>query len=82
MSDLRKAAEMALEFIVLSSSKDRAWFTEKEFEVVATLRQALAHPEWVSLTEDEFEAILESHNEAFQFAVYQSIETKLKEKNT
>ena len=44
MTDLRKAAEMALEFIVLSSSKDRAWFTEKEFEVVAALRQALAQP--------------------------------------
>ena len=46
MSDLRtEAMKMALEFIVLASSKDRAWFTEKEFEVVAALRQALAQPE-------------------------------------
>ena len=46
MSDLRtEAMKMALEFIVLASSKDRAWFTEKEFEVVAALRQALAQSE-------------------------------------
>ena len=52
MSDLRKAAEMALEFIVLSS-KDRAWFTEKEFEVVAALRQALAQPDDFVYSEDK-----------------------------
>ena len=46
MTDLQeKAMKMALEFVVLASSKDRAWFTEKEFEVVAALRQALAQPE-------------------------------------
>jgi hypothetical protein len=38
--------------------------------------------EWVGLTEDEFEKILERHNEATPFAVYLSIEAKLKEKNT
>ena len=37
--------------------------------------------EWVGLTEDEFEKILETHNEATTFAVYLSIEAKLKEKN-
>jgi hypothetical protein len=36
---------------------------------------------WVGLTEDEFENILERHNEATPFAVYLSIEAKLKEKN-
>ena len=36
---------------------------------------------WVGLTEDEFESILEQHNEAFPFVVCQSIESKLKEKN-
>jgi len=34
------------------------------------------------LTEDEFEKILETHNEATPFAVYLSIEQSLKEKNT
>lgn len=38
--------------------------------------------EWAGLTEDEFEKILERHNEATPFAVYLSIEAKLKEKNT
>ena len=37
---------------------------------------------WVGLTEDEFENILEIHNEATPFAVYLSIEAKLKEKNS
>jgi hypothetical protein len=37
---------------------------------------------WIGLTDQEFESILEQHNEAFPFAVYQSIEAKLKEKNT
>jgi uncharacterized membrane protein YccC len=58
MTDLREAAEMALEFIVLASSKDRAWFTEKEFEVVAALRQALSNefnPDW-----NQVEALQES----------------------
>ena len=40
------------------------------------------HKEWVGLTEDEFEKILETHNEATPFAVYLSIEQSLKEKNT
>ena len=57
MSDLRKVAQKALEFIVLVSSKDRAWFTEKEFELVAELRQALAQPEqepvaWMYVNDD------------------------------
>jgi len=53
-------------------------------ERMEALRQALAQTEqkkeWVGLTEDEFESILEQHNEAFPFVVYQSIESKLKEK--
>jgi hypothetical protein len=45
------------------------------------ITQAPPKREWVGLTEDEFESILKQHNEAFPFAVYQSIEAKLKEKN-
>ena len=44
MTDLRKAAEMALNFIVVSSAKDKAWYTTEEFELVSALRQALAQP--------------------------------------
>ena len=78
MNDLRKAAEMALEALELGDDIS----AKQMSDALEALRQALAQPEWVGLTEDEFEAILESHNEAFPFAVYQSIETKLKEKNT
>lgn len=39
------------------------------------------HKEWVGLSKDEFEKILETHNEAMPFAVYLSIEAKLKQKN-
>ena len=94
MTDLRKAAEMALEFIVLASSKDRAWFTEKEFEVVAVLRQALEQPEWIGLTDEELltaygwipapgapDWILNGAKEELLGAL-RKVEAKLKEKNT
>ncbi len=85
MEALRKAAEMALEFIVLASSKDRAWFTEKEFEVVAALRQALAQPEWVGLTDEDLKPLCDEWRIMYggyvdDFA--KAIEAKLKEKNT
>jgi hypothetical protein len=53
----------------------------KGYREVFPLYRAPPKREWVGLTEDEFESILEQHNEAFPFAVYQSINTKLKEKN-
>ena len=78
MTDLRKAAEQALEALETLMLEKGSVYDH----AIQALRQALAQPELVGLTEDEFEAILESHNEAFPFAVYKSIETKLKEKNT
>jgi hypothetical protein len=81
MTDLRKAAEMALEAWGWDISEPRRKMFRERMEA---LRQALAQTEqkkeWVGLTEDEFESILEQHNEAFPFVVYQSIESKLKEK--
>ena len=47
MSDLRKAAEMALERL---ESHDY-WMDE---EAIQALRQALAEPEWVGLTKEDF----------------------------
>ena len=41
----RKAMEAALSFIMVSSAKDKAWYTAEEFELVSALRQALAQPE-------------------------------------
>ena len=90
MNDLRtEAMKMALEFIVLASSKDRAWFTEKEFEVVAALRQALAQPEqkqWQNLTDDEIKEIVgpwgDTPIKGYTRKLFDQIEAKLKEKNT
>jgi hypothetical protein len=58
-------------------------YVKKIKEAMETLNKTLAKhkKEWVGLTEDEFEKILEIHNEATPFAVYLSIEAKLKEKN-
>ena len=97
MSDLRKAAEMALSVLDLVE-KDIDWLdqspTRKAVRNSArALRQALAQPEqdhfrdatkkveWVGLTDEEIEKILEMHNEATPFAIYLNIEAKLKEKN-
>ncbi|MFN7584244.1 MAG: hypothetical protein ACK5P0_02685 [bacterium] len=81
MTDLRKAAEAVLEAWGWDISEPRRKMFRERMEA---LRQALAQTEqkkeWVGLTEDEFESILEQHNEAFPFVVYQSIESKLKEK--
>jgi hypothetical protein len=102
MTELRKAAEQALEALESLDCGD----TYKTHNAASALRQALAHEaldrmvaenerlglyednpvkrdnlSWVGLTEDEFENILERHNEATPFAVYLSIEAKLKEKN-
>ena len=85
MTDLRKAAEMALEALQYANDVCHYERCEEDFytDEINALRQALAQPkrEWVGLTEEEFESILEQHNEAFPFNVYKSIEAKLKEKN-
>ena len=44
-------------------------------------KAGVLHKEWVGLSEDEFEKILETHNEAMPFAIYSNIEAALKEKN-
>lgn len=79
MSDLRKAAEQAVEAIMHGGVKEQA-------AAVYELRQALAESkrEWVGLTDEEvaelrlktFDAIATNHE------VYRAIEAKLKEKNS
>jgi hypothetical protein len=75
MTDLRKAAE-PVEYTGNGTAGREADVRPAGFFFQMSKR------EWVGLTEDEFESILEQHNEAFPFVVYQSIESKLKEKNT
>jgi hypothetical protein len=75
MTDLRKAAEQAIEAIMHGGAKEQA-------AAVYELRQALAQPkrEWVGLTRDEVLDIEEETTHPLAF--YDAIEAKLKEKNT
>ena len=90
MTDLRKAAEMALEALNMQTPLD-----QREFELrnaaIEALRQALAQPEWVGLTDEEARDIsfnlpikwtghLQGAASIYDFA--RAIEAKLKEKNT
>ena len=84
MSDLRKAAEMALAKLdhLWEIAVDERMGTDVLPEIQA-LRQALAQPEWVGLTEDEFyEATKIPRNSALPMHMLKAIEAKLKEKNT
>ena len=92
MSDLRKAAEMALEFVEWFCGDDHSVRPKhKAPEIAEALRQALAQPEqkreWIGLTDEEVSDILDREigfNSCWgpetDFA--RAIETKLKEKNT
>ena len=75
MSDLRKAAEMALDALhnIDQSNNDDA---------IQVLRQALAQPEWVGLTKDEWhEVTCIPKNATLPMHMLNAIEAKLKEKN-
>jgi len=89
MSDLRKAAEMALEALEWNYGTDlcdiencTAWL-DKMNATIPALRQALEEPdqdrEWVVLTDQE---IWECYNHADFKDQCRAVEAKLKEKNT
>ena len=83
MSDLRKAAEMALEFVSWFASDDHSVRPKhKAPEIAETLRQALAQPEWVGLTQEEVDALLWKLSVGAVDEDVRTIEAKLKEKNT
>jgi len=88
MTDLRKAAEMALE--ALESFR----FAQNPIvpQSIYVLRQALAQPEqehkpWVSLTEEESSDIYNAHHNTYgecitsAYDLVLDVEAKLKEKN-
>ena len=93
MTDLRKAAEMALEFVEWFASDDHSVRPQhKAPEVVEALRQALAQPEqvltakvvvtgreWVGLTRRELDIATLGLEDLSD--CYKAIEAKLKEKN-
>jgi len=74
MTDLRKAAEQALEALEANLGKWRA-----KTPAIEALRQALAQPEWIGLTEVDIHEAMDAEDE-FDFA--RAIEAKVKEKNS
>jgi hypothetical protein len=96
MTDLRKAAEMALDFmdwLCGDDNSDRPKYTALNLESFlllarTELRQALAQPkrEWVGLTDDEIKEIIgpwgETPIKGYTRKLFDQIEAKLKEKNT
>ena len=76
MSDLQKAAEMALEALDLVMSHGQSVQRAKD-----VLRQALEQPEWVGLTDEEVES-WRGNFDFFDSALVREVEAKLKEKNT
>ena len=83
MSDLRKAAEMALEALNDDPKMLGDWLDNLKTAREA-LRQALAQPEqkreWVEITYDEVYEFVCTTDSYINFA--RAIEAKLKEKNT
>jgi hypothetical protein len=80
MSDLRKAAEMALDAL---HNIDQS----NNYDAIEALRQALAQPEWVGLTEEEFFDLLSSKTRYNNVEIHliadviRATQAKLKEKN-
>ena len=73
MTNLRKAAEMALDALhnIDQSNNDDA---------IQALRQALAQPQWVEITKGECDELFRAASDHIEYAW--AIEAKLKEKNT
>ena len=79
MTDLRKAAEQAVEAIMHGGVKEQA-------AAVYELRQALAESkrEWVGLTDEEIEELAkwaDKHAAPWHLEFARAVEAKLKDKN-
>ena len=75
MNDLRKAAQLALEAL-----EDVFDLENKDVEAIQALRQALSQPEWVSLTDEEKNKLVDAFY-GTDIQRLEAIEAKLKEKN-
>ena len=78
MSDIRKAAEMALEAL-------DAYSWEQVGAATKALRQALAQPKWVGLTDQETDGLIDLAtymDETDLWYLVSLVEKRLKEKNT
>ena len=87
MGDLRKAAELALDALDIYREHDaeNIGLADAAYEA---LRQALAQPKWVGLTEEEFFDLLSSKTRYNNVEIHliadviRATQAKLKEKNT
>jgi hypothetical protein len=81
---LRKAAELALDALDIYREHDaeNIGLADAAYEA---LRQALAQPEWVGLTDEDLEPMCDDWRIVFGSYVHdfaKAIEAKIKEKNT
>ena len=85
MTDLRQAAEMALEALELECTDINGNKVDLVNPAIEALRQALAESEreWVGLTDNEMESIWDITPPEYEdrFAFARAVEAKLKEKN-
>jgi hypothetical protein len=82
MTDLHKAAEMALEALNYHFDNEDDYLNWKYplvLEAKEALRQALAQPEWVGLTDEEIDVLKECSG-CCDVSIRKA-EAKLKEKN-
>ena len=73
MTNLRKAAEMALDAL---HNIDQS----NNYDAIEALRQALEQSEWVEITKGECDELFRAASDHIEYAY--AIEAKLKEKNT
>ena len=84
MTDLRQAAEQALEALM-----EKGEHHQKVYRAAEALRQALAQPpqkEWVGLTDEEIKEIVgfwgDTPVKGYTRKLFDQIEAKLREKNS
>ena len=94
MTDLRKAAEMAIEafedikkYVTDDGAMPENWdaYHEKEYYALEALRTALAQPEqepWVSLTDEEIADAVGSPIDEVYLVDFRKVEAALRSKNT
>ena len=86
MNDLRKAAEQALEALEeinkLSVGEKAICLPAEIDSAMEALRQALARPRWVGLTDDDIWEVFKQYDSMQYVAFSKAIEAKLQEKNS
>ena len=76
----KKALKLALDYIVATNKSSGFWLVPASNlnNVVTAIKESLAQPAWVSLTDEEKDSLLLPFG---SYWVIEAIEAKLKEKN-